>query len=120
MKTGKGSTGRRTDLAVSIVTDARLASIPSYPGKGGADETGVERDGRINGRTTNGREKEMSKRPMCASCRNGGNEVEADFMVKGIAWRDNERMGPYRANLCDGHLNQMCEDGAVLRIIKRY
>ena len=54
----------------------------------------------------------------CASCRNGENEVEADYLVKGRHWVDDDRSVPYRAYLCKEHLEMMLEDGDDLDIVE--
>ena len=49
----------------------------------------------------------------CASCRNGENKIEADYLVSGRV----DGM-PYRAYLCREHLEMFYDDGAELKIIE--
>ena len=54
----------------------------------------------------------------CASCKRGGTDIEADYLVKGKVWINNERMMPYRAYLCEEHLDMMEDDDAELEIVE--
>jgi len=58
---------------------------------------------------------------LCASCRNGENEVPADFEVKGRTFRygDGKTSLPYHAFLCEDHFNMMLEDGDELEVVRR-
>jgi hypothetical protein len=48
----------------------------------------------------------------CASCKRGENKVGADVFVSGrIRSRDSDKMMPYRAYLCDDHLQLLKDDG---------
>jgi len=57
----------------------------------------------------------------CASCKNGEIKREADYLVKGKIPNENSfgpAMIPYRAYLCEDHLEAKIEGGAELEIIE--
>jgi len=55
------------------------------------------------------------KTKLCSSCLNGENKYPADYLVTG---RVDGR--PYKANLCEDHLEMLLSDGDELKVIKTY
>lgn len=56
---------------------------------------------------------------VCASCRAGEVQQEADYLVIGRTYRYKDTGTPYRAYLCKEHYEMMLDDGDELRIVER-
>jgi len=69
------------------------------------------------------------KRRICASCRAGVSDLddpddfkpaEADYYVQGKVYSNySDRMIPYRAYLCAGHMEMMLQDGAEFPVQRK-
>ena len=60
------------------------------------------------------------KKHYCASCRNGEIKREADCFVQGKVHTDkDEYMHPYKAYLCNDHIDMMLDDGAIFNVERK-
>jgi len=105
-----GSPSTVPATAATAAAGVTRSGLPSRTGGGPSDATAAARSVVAD--------KKRREMKMCASCRNGENEVPADFEVKGRTFRFTEGGLPYHAFLCEDHFNMMLEDGDELEVIR--